>query len=102
VLEIPAMPSELQKLKDQFADLPLREAVDGAMRTLASVDLLSRRLDGRLDVLTDEAKQISAAAIDALSEISHTARELSSMLQDGRREIRLRGGGGADPAALDQ
>lgn len=92
VLEIPAMSSELQKLKDQFADLPLREAVDGAMRALASVDQLTRRLDGRLDVLTDEAKLISAVAVDALSEISHTARELSSMLQDGRREIRLRGG----------
>ena len=92
VLEIPALPSELQKLKDQFADLPLREAVDGAMRTLASVDLLSRRLNERLDGLSAEAKQISAAAVDALSEIGHTARELSGLVEDSRRELRLRGG----------
>jgi paraquat-inducible protein B len=92
VLEIPALPSELQKLKDQFADLPLKEAVDGAIKTLASVDLLSRRLDERLDGLAGEAKQISAAAAAALGEIGHTARELSGLLEDGRRELRARGG----------
>ncbi len=91
VMEIPALPSELQKLKDQFADLPLREAVDGAMRTLASVDQLSRRLDERLDGLAGDAKLIATATVDALNEMNRTAREMSGLIEDGRRELRARG-----------
>ncbi|TAD87194.1 MAG: MCE family protein [Alphaproteobacteria bacterium] len=91
VMEIPALPSELQKLKDQVADLPLRELADGALRTLASLDLLSRRLEERLDGLGDDSKVIIAAAAETLAEVTRTAGEMSGLIEDGRRELRGRG-----------
>lgn len=52
--EIPAAPSRAQSLQRQLAEIDIKRLLDTAQATLASVYLLARRADARIDPLADD------------------------------------------------
>ena len=102
VPEIPAVPSELSQLRNQLAQLPLRELADTARDAFTSVERLSDHLDAQLYPLLDSAQRTTDAAARTLrttdetiralqAEASTTLRNLDSLLIDANRQVNSRG-----------
>jgi paraquat-inducible protein B len=103
VPEIPAVSSPLAQLKDQLEHLPLRQLVDSAQRTFASVDRLSRHLDARLDPLADSVQRTADTATQTLQttgvavrqiqgQAITTLRDIDSLSVDARHQLDARSG----------
>jgi paraquat-inducible protein B len=59
VPEIPTIPSDLQHIKDQIADLKLPELADKARVALTGIDQLVAQLNGKLGPMVDSVRQTS-------------------------------------------
>jgi paraquat-inducible protein B len=103
VPEIPTAPSDLAQFRDQITQLPLRELVDTAQRTLTSIGRLSDRLDTTLDPLAESARRTADTATQTLDTINGAVRELHTeaattlhdldgLLIDARHQLDARGG----------
>lgn len=104
VIEIPALPSDLQKLKDQVSQLPLRDLADSAARTLKALEILSGKLDTQVGPTLDSLRATSDAARITLdtstqavlamqAEISRTLHGVDQLVSNGQRQL---DGSGAD------
>ena len=62
VPEIPSMPSDLQKIKDDIADLKLPELAEKARVALVGIDKILTELTGSIGPLAESLKQTSDAA----------------------------------------
>lgn len=62
VVEIPTIPSELQQLKEQVAEMNLPELAQAARQTLAGMQRVLDELAGRMGGLADSLQTTSAAA----------------------------------------
>jgi paraquat-inducible protein B len=102
VTEIPAIPSELQQLKNQLNGLPLHDLVDQTNRTLRAIELLAGDFDHRIGPLSDSVLATSdstratmeaarQAVITLQQDISATARDTDQLVNDGRRQIAASG-----------
>jgi paraquat-inducible protein B len=64
--EIPAIPSDFQKIKDEIADLKLPELADKARTALAGLNRVIGELDGKVGPLMDSLRQTSDSARSTL------------------------------------
>ena len=62
VPEIPSMPSDLQHIKDQIADLKLPELAEQARVALAGINRLVGELGGKLGPMADSLRETSDTA----------------------------------------
>ena len=103
VPEIPTVPSELGQLRNELAQLQLRELADTAQRALASVGRLADHLDATLDPLAQSAHRTLDAATQTLqttdeavrrvqADASTTLRDLDALIVDAQRQLGARGG----------
>jgi paraquat-inducible protein B len=103
VPEIPTVSSELGQLRNQLAQLPLRELADAAQGALTAFGRLSDHLNARLDPLIDSAHRTADAATQTLqttdeaireaeAEVPTVLRHLDSLLVDAHRQLEARGG----------
>jgi paraquat-inducible protein B len=103
VPEIPAVPSDLEKLRNQLAGLPLRQLVDTAQQALVSVTRLSDHFDAAIDPLAKSVQRTSDAAVQTLqttdeavkrvqADASAALHELDSLLVDARGQLDSRSG----------
>jgi len=101
--EIPAVPSDLDQLRNQLTGLPLRELAESGQRALAAVARLSDHLDAVLDPLAMTSHNSLDAATHALqtmdqaihrvqTEASVTLQQLDVLLVDAHHQLDDRGG----------
>jgi len=103
VPEIPAVPSELGQLRNQLAQLRLRELADAAQQAFASLGRLSDHLDATLDPLAQSAHRTLDAATQTLqttdeavrrvqADASTALRDLDALLVDAHGQLDARSG----------
>jgi paraquat-inducible protein B len=110
VPEIPAIPSDLQQLRQQLTEAPIAQTVAQAQRTLVAIEKIANRLDAQLDPLTagargtldsatrtmDEAgtavQQIQASVQQVQKDATATLEVAQALLRDARRQLEARGG----------
>jgi paraquat-inducible protein B len=114
--QIPAIPSDFDRLRRTIADIPVQEVVQTAQRALIGIERLAGRLDTELQPLFDSARRgidtagraldvTEQAVVRLQTDASHTLRELDALAADTRRQLGDRGGeiarllGSADRAA---
>ncbi len=85
VTEIPALPSELQQIKSQVAEIPLRELAETAGRVLHSLDAMSTRLNTTIGPTLDSLRGTSDAAAATLAT---TARAIASLQTNAAGSLR--------------
>jgi paraquat-inducible protein B len=101
--EIPSVPSELGQLRNEVANLPLRDLANAAEKALVSVGHLSDRLDARLDPLIDSTQRAADAATHVFgtadkavlrlqTDASTALHDLDLLVVDARRQVNVRGG----------
>jgi len=71
--EIPSVPSKLQTLEDEIAELPLKQIGENAEKMLASVQRLADALGDKAGPLADSLKDTSEAAHVTLNDIDQLA-----------------------------
>jgi len=97
--EIPSIPSQIQTIESEIADLPLKEMIENARQTLASIQRMSDDLPRQILPLTDSLKQTSDRArgtlvsIDLLATLSQqqvnlTGEQLVRVLASSDRMVR--------------
>ncbi|HLY58857.1 MAG TPA: MlaD family protein [Stellaceae bacterium] len=84
IAEIPSIPSKLQTLEDEIAELPLKEIAENARQTLAAVQRLADEVTSRVGPLADNLGQTSAAARATLEDIDRLAAE-------GKKQLAVNG-----------
>ncbi len=101
--EIPAVPSDLSRLRNQLTELPLRELADTAQRAFASLARLSDHLDVTLDPLAQSVHRTADTATQTLqttdeavrrvqADASTALRDLDALLVDAHHQVDARGG----------
>lgn len=101
--EIPTIPSDLGRLRDQLMHLPLNELADSTQKTLASLQRLSDHLDASLSPLAESTRHTLDAATQTLQTMNVTVRQmqgdattalhdLDGLLVDARYQLGARGG----------
>jgi paraquat-inducible protein B len=101
--EIPAAPSEFNQLRNQLAELQLRQFVESAQDALSAITRLSDHLNARIDPLADRAERAADAANHAVrtadrsvfrvtADATTALRHLDSLLVDAKGELDTRGG----------
>ncbi len=99
VTEIPSIPSRLQTLEGEIAELPLKEMVENARQALAAIQQVADELPRKVGPLADSLKQTSDAArvtldsIDRLAiagemQLSVNGRQLGRVLETSDRTMR--------------
>jgi paraquat-inducible protein B len=83
--EIPSIPSKLQTLEDEVAEMPLKEIAETARQALVSIRGVADEIQPRVGPLTDSVKQTSDAARTALEDIDRLAVA-------GRQQLSASGG----------
>lgn len=100
--EIPSVPSDLDRLRNQLTDLPLRAFVTSAEQTLGSLQKLSDHLNGQIDPLAASAQRTADAATDTLRttdeavqklqlQVGTTLTDVDALVVDARRQLGARG-----------
>jgi paraquat-inducible protein B len=100
--QIPSLPSDLDRLRSSFVDLPLQDLAQATLRTLAAVEKLASHLDSRLDPLLDSAgrgldgaARTFDAAEGAIGQIrgdaSRIFEALDKLLERARGQLDARG-----------
>jgi len=103
VPEIPAIPSDLEELRQKLTQAPIVQTVVQAQRTLAAFEKLANRLDTQLDPLASSAEHALSSATrtmdDAGAAIQQVRKDVAATLEvaqaflhDGRRQLDARGG----------
>lgn len=72
--EIPAIPSDLDQLKNKLTELPLRELAVTMQQTLVSIDKLSNHIDAEMKPVADSVRQSADAATRTLNTIDDAVR----------------------------
>ncbi len=80
LIEIPAKVSDLEQIKQQITQLPLRELADNANATLKTVHLLGERLVDNLPALIASLQTTSDHSQVALDEAAHAIADLRGRL----------------------
>ena len=62
VPEIPAIPSDLEALREQLTRAPIADTVTQALHTLAALETLAERFNGRIDPLADGVGRVLDSA----------------------------------------
>jgi paraquat-inducible protein B len=102
VPEIPAVPSDLEQLRQQITQAPIAQTIAQADRTLAAIERLANVLDTELPSLTESVHRtldsatrtsdIAGASIQHLdNEVSTTLLEFKALAHDGREQLAARG-----------
>jgi paraquat-inducible protein B len=97
--EIPSIPSQIQTIESEIANLPLKEMVENARLALASIQRVADELPRQIAPLTDSLKQTSDAAqttlwsIDQLAatsrqQVSLTGAQMAQLLDSSDRMVR--------------
>jgi paraquat-inducible protein B len=100
--QIPAIPSDLDRLRDTLADVPVREAVQTGQRALAAIEQLANRLDRDLGPLLDSVRRVADSADRTLetsgqaitrlqADASRSLREIDGLMADARQQLGVRG-----------
>ncbi|MGE4281708.1 MAG: MlaD family protein [Magnetospirillum sp.] len=76
VPEIPAVPSDLNELRNKLTALPLHELAETAQRAFLSLERLSGHLDSVLDPLSESVRRSTDAATRTLETTDETLRRL--------------------------
>ncbi len=77
-LEIPTIPSDFQRIKDEIAELKLADLAEKARAALTGINQLVGELNGKLGPLTDSLRQTSDDARTTLDTTSEAVRRLQS------------------------
>jgi paraquat-inducible protein B len=102
VPEIPAVPSDLQQLRDQLTQAPIAETVTQAQHTLAALERVADHVDSELGPLSagarsvlDNAGQTLEAARSSIqrvdTEAATTLTGADGLIHDGRQQLAARG-----------
>ncbi|MES2682904.1 MAG: MlaD family protein [Pseudomonadota bacterium] len=83
--EIPAMKSDFDVLKDQLAQLPLRQLADDVKGMVEAFQVLAKGTSGTLGVVGEELKATAATTRVTLEEAQVTIRTLNKTLQSLER-----------------
>lgn len=90
---IPSLPSDLERLRNKLADVPVQELTETALGALAAVDRLAGHLDGELGPLLHAARH----GVDGIARAAETAGQAAVRLQeDASRSLRQLDGLAAD------
>jgi paraquat-inducible protein B len=84
VVEIPTIPSDLQRIKDEIADLKLADLADKARTALDVITKVVGDLNGKLGPLADSLKQTSD---DARTTLDTTTAAVQQVQQDASRTL---------------
>lgn len=101
VPEIPAVPSDLDELRNKLSALPLHELAETAQRAFLSLERLSAHLDAALDPLSESARRSADAATRTLEttdetlrrlqvDVSTTLRGVDTLVADARAQLDTR------------
>jgi paraquat-inducible protein B len=74
--EIPSIPSDLQRIKNQIADLKLPELAEQAGVALTGINRLVGELSGKIGPLTDSLRQTSDATRTTVETATESVRQL--------------------------
>ena len=96
--QIPALPSEFERIRQTLAEVPIQELARNAQQTLAAVERLATRLDQALPPLLEGTQHSVDAATNTLdttakaitqiqADLSHTLAELNGLIEDGRSQL---------------
>jgi paraquat-inducible protein B len=102
VPEIPAIPSQLQALKDELAGLQLHQLADTAQRTLVSIQRVSDQLRDNIGPIIDNVEKTSDSARETLQTTTEAIRQIKAdaaralghidqMAVEGRQQLTARG-----------
>ncbi len=83
--EIPTMKSDFDVLKDQLAQLPLRQLADDVKGMVEAFQVLARGAGGTLGVVGEELKATAATTRQTLEEAQRTIITLNTTLQSVER-----------------
>ncbi|WP_424140805.1 MlaD family protein, partial [Roseomonas chloroacetimidivorans] len=100
--QIPAIASDLDRLRETLADVPVQEVVRTAQRSLASLERLANHVDAELDPLLDSTRRGIASATRTLdtteqavvrlqTDASRTLQELDGLASGARQQLDERG-----------
>jgi paraquat-inducible protein B len=100
--QIPAVPSDFDRLRDTLADVPVQEVVQTAQRALVAVERLTSRLDAELGPLLDSTRRgvdsatrtldaTERAVVRLQAGASRTLQELDGLVADARQQLDGRG-----------
>jgi paraquat-inducible protein B len=100
--QIPALPSEFERIRQSLAEVPVQELAQNAQHTLAAVERLAARLDQALPPLLEGTQHSVDAATKTLdtttkaitqlqADLSHTLAELNGLVEDARGQVGARG-----------
>jgi paraquat-inducible protein B len=76
VPEIPAIPSDLQRFKDELTELKLPELADKARVALTDIDQIAGELSGKVGPAVDSIRQTSDAARTTLETATEAVRQV--------------------------
>lgn len=100
--EIPAMPSDLEELREQLTQAPIAQTIAQAQRTLIAVEQVANRIDGEINPLAASVQRaldnagrtmdLAGASVQRLQQdASSTLGEVHDLAFDGRRQLAERG-----------
>jgi len=100
--QIPALPSELDRLRETLSEVPVQDLAQTMQRVLQSAERLAATLESELGPLLDSARHGVGAATQTLgttegavvrlqSDASATLREVTALAADARRQVDTRG-----------
>ncbi|MGE0370689.1 MAG: MlaD family protein [Gammaproteobacteria bacterium] len=96
--EIPALPSDLERLREMLSGVPIQDLAQTAQRALQAIESLAQRLDTELGPLLSETRQGITTATRALdttaqtvtqlrTDASQTLQELNRLIADTRQQL---------------
>jgi paraquat-inducible protein B len=86
--EIPSIPSKLQTLESEVAELPLKEIAENARQALAAIQRLADELPRTIGPMTDSVRQTTDAAHVTLDDIEKLAIAGEHQLTVNGEELR--------------
>ena len=100
--EIPAIPSEMEALKDELQKLHLHQLVDTSLRTLSSIQRVSDQLGEKIGPLIDNVRETSVAARETFQTTTQTLQQIRGnavqtlvdidrLAVEGRQQLTARG-----------
>lgn len=103
VIQIPALPSDFERLRGTLAEIPVQDLVRTTQHTLAAVENLAARLEAEIGPLLEGTRSSLDAAASALTtteqavkrletSASHTLQELDGLAAAARQQLDQRGG----------
>jgi paraquat-inducible protein B len=100
--EIPTVPSDMQRLKDQLLQMNLPELANTARSALASAQQVLTHLDGKIDPLADSVQQLANSAQTTLdtasgalrsvqTDAAHTLQSIGKLADETRTQVTEKG-----------